>query len=124
MLSPLDIPLEDAFDTAAALGRHVGARLRLTDRSSGAAVVPWVNPLVGGGSSSQLSGTDFVLRDVTADTGRVDLMVEDCGTGKRWRLFFLVPDADSERWRFNEVAGDGMSAADARRDDWLRDVFS
>lgn len=124
MLRRLNIPLDDPDDMAAALRGHIGARLRITSRATGDAHVPWVNPLTGGVGSHRLSGPDFVLRDVMPGQDQVDLMAEDCGTGKRWRLLFMVPDKETSRWDFNEVCDGGISVADTRRDEWLRGVFS
>jgi len=124
LLRRLDIPLDDPDDMASALRSHIGDKLRITDRASGRATVPWVNPLGGAVGSHRLSGPDFVLRDVATVQGGVDLMAEDCGTGSRWRMHFIVPDSETNRTVFNEVCDGGVSAADARRDEWLRGVFS
>jgi len=124
LLRRLDIPLDDPDDMASALRPHVGDKLRITDRASGRCTVPWVNPLGGGVGSHRLSGPDFVLRDAMAVPGGVDLLAEDCATNRRWRMHFVVPDSETDKTVFNKVCDGGMSVADARRDEWLRGVFS
>lgn len=122
LLRRLNIPLDDPDNMASALRQYIGTRLRLTEQVSGDAHIPWANSLAGTGSH-RLSGTDFILKDVMPFADQVDLMIDDCGTGKSWRLFFVVPDTEPSKWYFNEVC-DHIGDANIRRDDWLREVFS
>lgn len=102
---------------AAALLAHVGERMRLVNRMTSVSLIPYVNPLVDGcGMGGLLSGTDFILKAVTSGPGAVDLMVEDCGTGKRWRMCVIISPL-SNALDFHVVPSVN------RRDRNLREVF-
>lgn len=119
METRVSVPSYDADAAAAALSAHVGERMRLADCVTGVPQIPYVNPLVkDSGRAGRLSGTDFVLRAVEAVSGGVDLMVEDCGTGKRWRMCITVPLMQDEP-DFYVVSPE----PDDRRDRNLREVF-
>ena len=124
LLKQLDIPFDNPDVMTSAMGVHIGDKLRITTHMSSDVYIPWVNPLSGTPKACQLSGPDFMLRDAMSVSGGVDLMVEDCGTHARWRMHFVVPDSETDKLVFNEVRDCGVSAADIRRDEWLRDVFS
>ena len=128
---PIGVPMCSAWSMADTLRGFVGRTLRLIDRRSGAAVVPYVylpgQTVLSPGQSALGAavelpgGPDFVLRGVASGPLQVDLDVESRAGGV-WRmtLHFTV---DAHLWDFAEDPG-WCGGADRRRDDWLRRVFS
>lgn len=121
MLS-IKLPKYDTDTTADALRPHIGKKMRLVDVLNSDPLMPYVNPLVGTGPSRHLSGTDFILEDVMAVSGGVELLVKDCGTGERWRMCIIVPSPSNES-DFNIVADEDECGLDDKRDDNLQEVF-